>query len=74
MLRNYVLSFTKEFNVLLILNIKHIKMKTANRIIIISLFTIVVLSAGCKGRKNRCATCPTWSYEKVEMTPDQSKG
>ncbi len=49
-------------------------MKTATRIIIFSLLTIIVFSTGCKGRKNRCATCPTWSYEKVEVNSDQSKG
>jgi len=49
-------------------------MKTGTRIIILSLFALVVLSTGCKGRKNRCATCPTWSYEKSEVNSDQSKG
>lgn len=49
-------------------------MKTGTRIIIFSLLMIVVLSTGCKGRKNRCATCPTWSYEKVDSNTDQSKG
>jgi hypothetical protein len=49
-------------------------MKTANRIFIFSLLIIVVLTSGCKGRKNRCATCPTWSYEKVETNYEQLKG
>lgn len=48
-------------------------MKTTNRILIFSLVIIVVFSTACKGRKNRCATCPTWTYEKVEVISDESK-